>query len=173
MPKLHNDANVIALHRITVASPCTASWDAMQGGERVRHCGGCNKQVFNLSAMPEAEAATLVAGQAAGGLCVRFYRRADGTVMTSDCGAPSARPGPAWRALPGLATAAVLAMSLAACAPRAAAPEDMVGAVSTPDNMASGQDQATSPTFLMGEVPSPPTPQVDVAPEPDAQAVVE
>ncbi|NHZ34244.1 hypothetical protein [Massilia rubra] len=166
MPNLNNDARVIALHRITVASPCTASWDAMQGDERVRHCGGCSKQVFNLSAMPEAEAAMLVAGQGAGGLCVRFYRRADGTVMSSDCGAPSARPGPAWRALPGLATAAVLAMSLAACAPRAPAPGGMP--ISEVDAM-----PATPPPFVMGEIPDPAVPQVDVVAEPDAQAVVE
>ncbi|HEY0062420.1 MAG TPA: hypothetical protein VGC21_09885, partial [Telluria sp.] len=57
-------ANVIALHRISIASPCTASWDLMQGDERVRHCGDCNKNVFNLSAMPEAEAATLLASHA-------------------------------------------------------------------------------------------------------------
>ena len=114
MGQLQPHANVIALHRLQIASPCTASWEQMAGDERVRHCGGCDKNVFNLSAMPEAEAASLLAEQRAGGVCVRFYRRADGTVMTSDCGAPSAGSDAAWRTLPGLATAAMLAMSLAA-----------------------------------------------------------
>ena len=104
------------LHRIEIPSPCTASWDKMTGSETVRHCGDCNKSVFNLSAMPEAQAAALIAENAGGELCVRFYRRADGTVMTSDCGT-SARAATrrTLRKLPGLAGSALLAVSLAAC----------------------------------------------------------
>ncbi|NHZ43398.1 hypothetical protein [Massilia aquatica] len=164
MPKFNNDANVIALHRITIASPCSASWDAMQGDERVRHCGDCDKHVFNLSAMPEAEAARLVAAHSADGMCVRFYRRADGTVMTSDCGAPSAASRPAWHALPGLATAALLAMSLAACTARAPAPEDMLVGVLFPGSMPGSQGDAkpeTPPPMLMGEIPGPAVPAPD------------
>lgn len=106
--------HTIALHRIDIATPCTASWDKMAGNERVRHCGHCNKNVSNLSAMPEAEAAALLADDHSDNLCVRFYRRPNGTVMTSDCGA-KARAGTrqAWRKLPGMA---LLALSVAGCA---------------------------------------------------------
>jgi hypothetical protein len=40
--------------------------------------------VYNLSAMSEAEAHKLIA-QREGRVCVRFYQRRDGTVLTTDC----------------------------------------------------------------------------------------
>jgi hypothetical protein len=72
------------LSRVKVASPCSESWDAMPGGERVRSCARCQHRVYNLSAMSAADAAKLVR-EAEGRLCVRFYRRADGTILTRDC----------------------------------------------------------------------------------------
>jgi hypothetical protein len=72
------------LDRIRVATPCKASWEAMEGDERVRFCGSCQKHVYNITAMTSAEAASLI--QASDGkLCARLYRRADGTVLTADC----------------------------------------------------------------------------------------
>jgi hypothetical protein len=73
------------LDNIRVATPCEASWDAMRGNGRVRLCTKCSKKVFNLSAMSRADAEVLVRKHAGAGLCVRFYRRLDGTVMTNDC----------------------------------------------------------------------------------------
>jgi hypothetical protein len=72
------------LARIRVASPCSERWDLMTGDERVRHCAACDKDVYDLSEMTAAEAEDLLAnvGEAA---CVRLHRRADGTVITSDC----------------------------------------------------------------------------------------
>ena len=72
------------LATLSVASPCPAPWDAMKGDQRVRFCESCQKNVYNLSAMTTAEAETLL-GKVEGRLCVRFYRRTDGTVLTSDC----------------------------------------------------------------------------------------
>jgi hypothetical protein len=133
MSKLTRHANTIALHRIDIASPCTASWDKMTGDNRVRHCGDCNKNVFNLSAMPEAEAAALLASNDSGQLCVRFYRRADGTLMTSDCGAsPRAAARQAWRKLPGVAGLAFMALSAGACSAA-----DVVPVESAPVQMAT------------------------------------
>jgi hypothetical protein len=73
------------LDRIQVASPCNASWDDMVGDERVRFCLQCDKNVFNLSAMSREDAERLLEERASGELCVRYYQRADGTIMTSDC----------------------------------------------------------------------------------------
>jgi hypothetical protein len=80
------------LDGIRVASPCQASWDAMAGDDRARSCSLCSKNVYNLSAMTTAEAVAFVADRE-GEACVRFYRRADGTTLTSDCpvGASKAR----------------------------------------------------------------------------------
>lgn len=72
------------LESLKVASLCPASWEGMTGDARVRHCGGCRKNVYNLSAMSRREAENLVR-TTEGRLCVRFFRRADGTVLTADC----------------------------------------------------------------------------------------
>lgn len=77
-------ASPATLDRIRVASPCKASWNDMTGDDRVRHCHLCKMNVFNLSGMSREEAQRLVQG-AEGRLCVRYYQRADGTVLTSDC----------------------------------------------------------------------------------------
>ena len=72
------------LDRVSVASPCPESWDGMQGDDRKRFCGRCRLNVYNLSGMTRPEAEALVTG-AKGRLCVRFYRREDGKVLTRDC----------------------------------------------------------------------------------------
>jgi hypothetical protein len=56
----------------------------MDGGDRVRFCSQCQLHVYNLSAMNRREAELLLARRE-GRLCVRLYRRADGTVLTQDC----------------------------------------------------------------------------------------
>ncbi len=80
-------AKLPVLDDIRVAAPCKASWDAMtpvSPDGRVRSCAECNKRVYNLSEMTRDEAqALLVAFE--GKLCARFYRRADGTILTKDC----------------------------------------------------------------------------------------
>ena len=77
-------ANRPILDSIRVATPCKASWDDMVGDDRVRHCAGCDKDVFNLSAMTRDEAEALIR-ERLGNLCGRYYRRANGTIITSDC----------------------------------------------------------------------------------------
>jgi hypothetical protein len=79
MPKFDNPLN-----SINVASPCSADWNEMYGDERKRFCGDCKLNVYNLSGMTRDEAEALVMN-AEGRLCVRFYRRADGSVITQDC----------------------------------------------------------------------------------------
>ena len=69
---------------VGIASPCTADWDSMIGNDRTRFCSQCELNVFNLSAMTRAEAEHLIANAEAR-LCVRFYRRRDGSIITQDC----------------------------------------------------------------------------------------
>src|SRR5688572_16070492 len=73
-----------SLDKLHVAAPCKAEWDDMFGNDRVRFCSQCQKNVYHLSNMSRADAEALIANRE-GGLCVRFYRRADGTVITSNC----------------------------------------------------------------------------------------
>lgn len=72
------------LDHVKIAAPCTADWERMLGDERRRFCGQCELNVYNLSALNRREAEELI-NQTEGRLCVRFYRRADGTVLTQDC----------------------------------------------------------------------------------------
>jgi hypothetical protein len=72
------------LDYVTVAAPCSAGWDNMIGDERVRFCGQCNLNVYNISAMTKQDAERLIT-QAEGRLCIRYYRRADGTILTNNC----------------------------------------------------------------------------------------
>ncbi len=74
----------LKLETLTVASPCSAKWDEMTGDDRARFCGKCEKNVYNLSAMSAPEAEALLR-EKEGDVCVRFFQRADGTVMTADC----------------------------------------------------------------------------------------
>jgi len=56
----------------------------MHGDDRVRFCSLCQKNVYDLSALDRSAAQALVA-EHEGRLCVRFYQRADGTILTADC----------------------------------------------------------------------------------------
>jgi hypothetical protein len=73
------------LDQVRVASPCNADWNEMLGDERVRFCLSCEKNVFNLSSMPREEAEDLLRARLGSDLCIRFYQRADGTILTQDC----------------------------------------------------------------------------------------
>jgi hypothetical protein len=72
------------LENVRIGTPCNARWSAMEGDARVRFCGECGKNVYNLSALPRAEAERLLE-EREGRICIRLYKRADGTVMTADC----------------------------------------------------------------------------------------
>ncbi|HEU0031492.1 MAG TPA: hypothetical protein VFQ53_12725 [Kofleriaceae bacterium] len=86
--QLLEDANQRAklpvLDNIRVAAPCSAEWSKMTGDDHVRHCGDCNKNVFNLSELTRDEAEALII-EHEGKLCVRYYQRKDGTILTRDC----------------------------------------------------------------------------------------
>jgi hypothetical protein len=72
------------LNNVRIAAPCKADWNEMIGNQRQRFCGACKLNVYNLSGMTKQEAENLLIGSE-GRLCVRFYKRADGSVLTKDC----------------------------------------------------------------------------------------
>jgi len=72
------------LQQVRVASPCKERWDGMAGDERVRFCDRCEKNVYDLSALTASQAEALLRERGES-MCVRFFRRSDGTVLTSDC----------------------------------------------------------------------------------------
>ena len=122
------------LDQLKVASPCSASWADMLGDERVRFCLSCEKNVYNLSAMGRDEAEALLASRADGEICVRYYQRADGTVMTSDCpvGAKRKRRKQLALAVAGagaMAAAAVTAFARETCTTRQGGLRPVMGEV--------------------------------------------
>jgi hypothetical protein len=72
------------LARVHVASPCKERWSDMTGNDHVRFCGRCEKNVYDLSSLTAAQAEALLR-EAGESMCVRFFRRRDGTILTSDC----------------------------------------------------------------------------------------
>jgi hypothetical protein len=95
------------LQRVRVASPCKERWDDMAGDEHVRFCGRCEKNVYDLSSLSASQAEALLQekGEA---MCARFFRRSDGTILTSDCPV-GARRKSTWRRVTGAAVATGLA----------------------------------------------------------------
>jgi hypothetical protein len=69
---------------LDIATPCEVAWDSLRGDARVRHCGKCKQNVYNIEAMSRGEALRLVAA-GEGRVCLRIFRRPDGTVVTADC----------------------------------------------------------------------------------------
>jgi hypothetical protein len=74
------------LSKVQVAKPCPADWRHMEGDDRIRHCTQCSRNVYNISEMSRQEASDLIEAME-GKMCVRYFTRPDGTVMTKDCGA--------------------------------------------------------------------------------------
>jgi hypothetical protein len=53
----------------------------MTGDERIRHCNSCQLNIYNIAEMTESEVKNLIFNYE-GRLCIRLYKRADGTVLT-------------------------------------------------------------------------------------------
>lgn len=147
------------LDNIQVAAPCTADWSKMAGDARVRHCGDCNKHVYNLSEMTRDEAQALLI-EKEGKLCVRYYRRNDGTILTANCPVGTKRRRRRrWIAASAVAMlAGVIGGRLVNR--RHAAPEPIMGDVSAPGEVEMGKIAAPSPPapqheLVMGQVVAP------------------
>ena len=98
----------LGLDRVfTLETPCREDWNAMVGSAHVRRCSACDRDVFDLSDMTQAEIDTLLAAHGAPP-CVRMTRRADGTLVTKDACPPQPSRVAAGVAF-GVATAVVAA----------------------------------------------------------------
>ncbi|MFT3696101.1 MAG: hypothetical protein QM831_23385 [Kofleriaceae bacterium] len=138
----------MALHlpNLRLAFECKESWDAMVGDDQVRHCGSCHKQVFNLSEMTADEARAVLASRGVTP-CVRFYRRKDGTVMTSDC--PTGQPQR--KKLAVVASGVALSLSAASAY---ADPDPNTDPCQTEEQDPPQQPKHEDIDIVMGEMPS-------------------
>jgi len=137
----------------------------MDGDDRVRFCRECNRNVYNLSAMTKREARRVVA-EREGRLCVRFYQRRDGTVLTSDCPVGAKRAFLLGAARAGAAVAGVAAglVTLSACNSVEDEPARMgrplMGSVAIDADWDAGTGELDQPEhpdqLIMGEIALPP-----------------
>ena len=150
------------LESVRIASPCSARWDEMTGDERVRFCGHCEKDVYNLSGMAREEAERLLR-ERAGNICVRLYKRHDGTVITADCpvGIKRKRRRRIAAAAVGSGLAAASALLYQATRP----PEVMMGAIAEYPYEEMGK-VAPSPVPAPSALPDVPAPIPEAAPLP-------
>ncbi|MGC4042860.1 MAG: hypothetical protein QM758_03575 [Armatimonas sp.] len=142
------------LNKVKVASPCSADWNAMEGDDQARFCGQCKKNVYNLSAMTEKEAAELVRNTE-GRLCVRYYRRADGTMLTADC--PVGAEVKKRRTVRNLTVLATAGAALTAY--RMARTPEPVSAPVAGTMIALPMVEATPEPAMMGDMAAPPPPR--------------
>ena len=104
----------IDLNRVRVTGPCDRSWDSLtpiDGNERARFCGECQRNVYDLAAMNGAEARDLLR-TARGRLCMQVSRRSDGRVITRDPPVPVVSR---WRRWWAAAVAVLGVAGLSAC----------------------------------------------------------
>ena len=134
------------LEMIEIPNPCPVPWDSMTGGDRVRRCAQCNKNVYQLAEMTRDEAEALVRS-AEGELCVQLYRRADGTVVTKDCAAtPVSRSLVSFLAVASVSALVGLELNSVMRAPEANSTFSFVGgAILPPTSVGEGsQDRCES-----------------------------
>jgi hypothetical protein len=97
------------LEELRVASPCTVPWSSMTGDDQVRHCHTCKQNVYNFSALTRAQAEELIAANQ-GQMCMRYFHRADGTILLRDC---AVEYRPTGLVVAAFATAAAIAATVA------------------------------------------------------------
>ena len=141
------------LDRIRVARPCRSEWSLMDGDERHRHCSNCSKDVYNVAGLTRDETMELLTS--GGAVCLRLFRRPDGTILTADCAGGRAVAGRS--RLRVVAVAAAAALSVAGLGAWATAEDEPICALPWDGSQA-----------VMGEVALPvdwEAPEVVAAPE--------
>lgn len=151
------------IDQIEISSPCTVSWAEMRaaggadGDRRVRFCGQCRQNVYDVEAMSRGEARRLIAARE-GRVCVRILRRPDGTVVTGDCWA-RLRAARRRRLLPFLGMMVLVGFTeLIAIGLGLARLKGLTGGGGTPPAIASVIVQPTRPR-MMGALPEPRAPE--------------
>jgi hypothetical protein len=144
------------LDNIKIASPCAADWNAMIGNNRQRYCGECKLNVYNLSGMSRTEAENLLL-QSEGRVCVRYFRRSDGTVLTEDCPvgwqAVKMRMSRFWTATASLLFSVFGSIGLTAYLTQPDQEKNTIGAIAVSVNKIKTVEIKEEPIPEMGAIP--------------------
>ena len=69
---------------LKISSPCPMRWESLTGDDRVRYCGRCRLNVYNLAEMGRDEIESIFRATK-GRVCGRLYLRGDRTATLRDC----------------------------------------------------------------------------------------
>jgi hypothetical protein len=138
-----NRLAALDLDTLRIATPCPADWNAMKGDARKRFCGQCRLHVYDVSELTRREAETLIR-TSEGRVCLRLHRRADGRVVTKDCGRVRLALERRLNWIRSAAAALLAAVGLAGC---------QRGGSATPEPAPTGGVTPSAPT--MGDVADP------------------
>jgi Carboxypeptidase regulatory-like domain len=116
---------------IRIEKPCGESWEAMPGDVRVRRCGSCDRDVYNVASMMPEQIEAMLAKP--GPLpCMRIVRNHDGSLLAAR---NEQRPNVFVRASMALSTVMLMAGTAAAQGTGSAKPEtaaSLIGQVVDP-----------------------------------------
>lgn len=63
---------------------CPIAWTSMRGDERERYCSKCARTVVNVSLLTSEQREALLANPPPGGLCVAYYQRLAGEMVSAE-----------------------------------------------------------------------------------------
>lgn len=63
---------------------CPIPWASMRGDERERYCSKCARSVVNVSLLTHDQREALLANPPPGGLCVSYYQRLSGEMVSAE-----------------------------------------------------------------------------------------
>lgn len=155
---------MIDIDNLQIVSPCAVAWDEMVGDDKIRYCGYCEKDVFNLTMMTRPEIETLLASQMSGRkICGQMRRRPDGKLVTADC--VTVKEQLAGRGRGHLS--AFLAMLLSFFGASSAFSQDAFDTTSNCDtnarNSVTAPDSTNAPALIGGGITMDPAPQKPAA----------
>lgn len=133
----------------------------MEGTDAIRFCGECKKNVYHLSYMSNEQVEQLLA-RAGDPPCVRFYQRADGSVLLGDCPVGTQKSRRKRFAIGAVAagTAMVLSAAGAAMYARGTKTKTEPKKPEPCEVIMGGVEAPTRPAELMGKVSAKPEPPV-------------
>jgi hypothetical protein len=89
--KLHSSRGILMddlpyiMRAARIKSPCSVDWESMSGDDRTRICGKCDLEVINTLLLSDEEVRQALSRVQRGErVCMRFFRRADGTFITGN-----------------------------------------------------------------------------------------
>jgi len=73
------------LANLSISAPCSEDWNLMTGDDKKRLCSSCKIHVYNITALKSSEAEAFLSSEFGNEICVKYFKRSDGTIITENC----------------------------------------------------------------------------------------